>query len=82
MVVGTAAPTAVLRGATCRPHDTSGYEGAPACLVVGGVHLVDGGNDASASGELHMPTSLHFASSKEILRCTENACCKCMFKCF
>jgi glycerol-3-phosphate dehydrogenase len=34
-----------------------------------------------ASGE-HMLASLHFASSKEMLRCAENTCCKRMFKVF
>ena len=79
MVVGTAAPAA---GAACRAHDTSGHEGVPVGLVVGRVHLVDGGDGVAASGELHTPASLHFASNKEILRCAENACCKRMFQAF
>jgi hypothetical protein len=82
MVVGTATPTTGLWGAACRPHDTSGHDGVPAGLVVGGVHLVDGGDSASASDELHTPASLHFASSKEMLRCAKNACYKCMFQVF
>jgi hypothetical protein len=69
MVVGTVAPATGLRGDAYRAHDTSGHEGVPAGLVVSGVHLVDGGDGAAASGELHMPSSLHFASSKEMLRC-------------
>ena len=46
-------------------------EGVPVDVVVGGVHLIDGGDGAAASGELHMPASLHFASSKKMLRCDE-----------
>jgi hypothetical protein len=59
----------------------SGHEGVPSGFVVGGVHLVDGGDGAVASGE-HTLASLHFASSKEMLRCVENACCKRMFQVF
>ena len=79
MVMGTAALSA---GAACRAHDTSGHEGVPANLIVGGVHQVEGGDGAATSGELHAPASLHFASSKEMLRCVENACCKRMFQAF
>jgi glycerol-3-phosphate dehydrogenase len=69
-------------GAACRARDTSGCEGVSASVVVSGVHLVDGGDDAAASGELHTPASLHFASSKKMLRCAENTCCKRMFQVF
>jgi hypothetical protein len=62
-------------GAGCSSH-----EGVLADLVVGGVHLVDGGDGAAASGE-HTPASLHFASSK-MLWCAENVCCNCMFQVF
>ena len=71
LVVGIAALAA---GAACRAYDTSGHEGAPVDIVVGGVHLVDGGDGAAASDVLHMPASLHFVSSKEMLRCAENGC--------
>jgi hypothetical protein len=64
MVVVTAASAARV---ACQAHDTSGHKGVPADLVVGGVHLVNGDDGAAAFGELHMPTSLHFASSKEML---------------
>jgi hypothetical protein len=56
-----------LRGAACRAHDTRSHEGVLAGLVVSGVHLVDGGDGAAASGELYTPASLHFTSSKEML---------------
>ena len=71
MVVGTVAPAAGLPGVACRAHNTTSLEKVPADVVVGGVHMVDGGDGAAASGELHMPASLHFASSKEMLRCDE-----------
>jgi hypothetical protein len=44
--------------------------------------LVDGGDGAAASSELHTPAGIHFVSIKEILRCAENACCKHMFQVF
>jgi hypothetical protein len=44
--------------------------------------LVNGCDRAAASGELHTPASLHFTSNKKMLRCTENACCKCTFQLF
>jgi hypothetical protein len=44
--------------------------------------MVDGGDGAAASGELHTTTSHHFASSNEMLQCAENACCKRMFQVF
>jgi hypothetical protein len=74
MVVRTAAQT------TGRSHNTSGHEGVLAGLVVGGVDLVNGADGAAASDELHTSASLHFTSSKEMLRYAENACCKHMFQ--
>jgi hypothetical protein len=79
MVVGTAT---LVAGAACRAHHTSGYEGVPTGLVVGGVHLVDGGDGVAASGELHMLSNLHFAYSKEMLRCAKTHVASVHFKCF
>jgi glycerol-3-phosphate dehydrogenase len=79
MVVGT---TMLAARAACRAHHTSGCEGVPIGLVVGGVHLVDGGDGVAASGELHTLLSLHFACNKEVLRCTKNTCCKRTFQVF
>jgi hypothetical protein len=36
----------------------------------------------AASGELHTMSSLHFACSKEMLRCAKNTCCKHTFQVF
>ena len=46
MLVGTAALATGAGGGLCVPrgaHDTSGHEGVPTGLIVGGVHLVDVG---------------------------------------
>jgi hypothetical protein len=79
MVVGTVAWDA---GSVCQAHDPDSHKGVLASLVLGGVHLMDGGDGAATFGELHTTSSLHFASSKEMLQCAENACCKRMFQVF
>jgi hypothetical protein len=81
-VVGTASPASGVAGPTCRAHDNSGHEGVPAGHVIGEVHLVDGGDDTAASSELYTPGSLHFASSKEMLRCVETHVASVCLKCF
>jgi hypothetical protein len=45
-------------------------------------HLVDGGDGAAASGELHTLASLHFTSNKEMLLCAETHVASICFKRF
>jgi sulfur relay (sulfurtransferase) complex TusBCD TusD component (DsrE family) len=44
--------------------------------------LVDGCDGVAASAELHVPASLHFASSKEMLRYAKTHVASVHFNCF
>ena len=65
-------------------QDTGGHEGVPVGLAVGEIDLVDGGDVAAASGELHTPTSLHSHKQQGDVALKMNVASVCFnyFKCF